>query len=341
MRLLVVKTSSLGDILNTLPALSDAGRERPGLEIHWAVEEAFAAVPAWHPAVARVIPVGLGRWRRKPRAREILASIRRVREQRYDLIIDAQGLAKSALLTLAARGPVCGFDFTSAREGIVSLLYGRRATASWELHAIDRQRRLFAQALGYPLPETAPDFGLEAPARPEKPRLLLLHGATWETKRWPEAYWIDLARHALDAGIEPLLRWHDAGERAEAERIAAAAPGTQVLPAPDLEALRRVIAGASVVAANDSGPAHLAAALGIPSVTLYGATRPEHNGTVGPGQVHLAAEFPCSPCRNRICTYKGPSAAVPACYGSLPPARVWREVKRLISDKGLAFPGNS
>src|SRR6516165_1315849 len=154
MRLLVVKTSSLGDILNTLPALSDAGRERPDLEIHWAVEEALAAVPAWHPAVARVIPVGLGRWRRKPRAREILASIRRVREQRYDLIIDAQGLAKSALLTLAARGPVCGFDFTSAREGIVSLLYGRRATASWELHAIDRQRRLFAQALGYPLPET-------------------------------------------------------------------------------------------------------------------------------------------------------------------------------------------
>ena len=85
-----------------------------------------------------------------------------------------------------------------------------------------------------------------------------------------------------------------------------------------------------MVAANDSGPAHLAAALGIPSVTLYGATRPEHNGTVGPGQVHLAAVFPCSPCRSRVCTYRGPSAVTPACYGSLPPEMVWREIEKLI-----------
>jgi heptosyltransferase I len=338
MRLLVIKTSSLGDILNTLPAVSDAAQARPGIEIDWVAEEAFAAAAAWHPAVREVISINLRRWRREPRLREIRAALARLRARRYDLIIDAQGLAKSALLVLLARGPACGFDYPSAREGMVSLLYGRHATASWELHAVDRQRRLFAQALGYPLPDTAPDFGLTPSPAPGRPRLLLLHGTTWATKRWPEAYWAELARLALAAGVEPALRWHDAAERVEAERIAAAAPGTVILPAPDLETLRRVIGGASVVAANDSGPAHLAAALGIPSVTLYGATRPEHNGTVGPGQVQLAADFPCSPCRSRVCTYKGPAAVVPACYATLPPGRVWREIQRLISDRGLPSP---
>ena len=330
MRLLVIKTSSLGDILNTMPAVSDAARAIPELEIDWVAEEPFAAAPAWHPSVRETIAVNLRRWRRHPSPTEILGFLGRLRARRYDLVIDAQGLAKSALLTLAARGPACGFDHASAREGAVSLLYGRRARASWDLHAVDRQRRLFSQALGYPLPDTPPDFGLARQAPPPTPRLLLLHGTTWETKRWPDSYWADLARRASAAGVEPLLRWHDEREREGAEAIAATAPGTRVLATPDLDALRRVIGEASAVVANDSGPAHLAAALGVPSVTLYGATRPEHNGTIGPGQVHLAAVFPCSPCRSRICTFRGPSAVTPACYASLPPDLVWREVEGLI-----------
>jgi heptosyltransferase I len=341
MRILVIKTSSLGDVLSTLPAVTDARRVRPDLEIDWAVEEAFAPAPAWHPGVSRVIPVNLRRWRRRLAAREIAAFLRQLRERRYDLIVDAQGLLKSALLALIARGPTCGFDTSSAREGLAALLYGRRASASWELHAVDRQRQLFARALDYPVPETPPDFGLARPKRKGKPSLILLHGATWTTKRWPESHWMALARLALAEGVEPRLRWQDAGEREQAERIAASAPGTRVLPAPDLESLRAVIAEASVAAANDSGPAHLAAALGIPSVTLYGATRAEHNGTVGPRQVHLSAEFPCSPCRNRICSYRGPSAVTPACYASLPPERVWREIARLLSDRDPAPPGSS
>ena len=168
----------------------------PGIEIDWVVEEAFAAAPAWHPAVSEVIPVNLRRWRRGFQLAEMGRFIGRLRARRYDLVIDAQGLVKSALLALLTRGPVCGFDYPSARESIASLAYRRHATASWEIHAIDRQRRLFAQALGYPLPETPPDFGLPPPARPARPRLLLLHGTTWETKRWPESHWIELARRA-------------------------------------------------------------------------------------------------------------------------------------------------
>ena len=330
MRVLIVKTSSLGDVLQTLPAVSDAIGAMSELSIDWLVEEAFAPAPGWHPGVTDVIPVALRRWRKRPDARQIFAILRRLRERRYDLIIDAQGLIKSAALTLFARGPVAGLDARSAREPAASLIYGRRISVPWDMHAIDRLRRLFAEALGYALPYSAPDYGLAVAPRPVTQRLLLLHGATWESKRWPESYWSDLARRAIGTGVEPVIRWHDAAERASAERIAAGAPGTSILPAPDLEVLREIIAGASMVAANDSGPAHLAAALGVPSVTLYGSTRPAHNGTLGPDQIHLAAEFPCSPCRSRVCLYRGRSTVQPACYATIPPERVWREIERLM-----------
>jgi heptosyltransferase-1 len=330
MRLLVVKTSSLGDILTTMPAVSDAVRAIPGLQIDWVAEEPFAAAPAWHPGVRDTIAVGLRGWRRRPSPGDMLRFLGRLRAKRYDLVIDAQGLAKSAMLTLAARGPSCGFDLASARERPASLLYRRRIRVSRDLHAVDRQRALFSQALGYPLPATPPDFGLPRQKQPATPRLLMLHGASWPTKRWPEGFWSALARHALDAGVEPLLRWHDAKERTSAEAIAAAAPGIRILPAPGLEALRQVIGEASAVVANDSGPAHLAAALGVPGVTLYGATRPDRTGTIGPGQIHLAANFPCSPCRGRTCAYRGPAEVRPACYASVPPALVWGKVKPLL-----------
>lgn len=330
MRILVIKTSSLGDILQTLPAVTDARRAKPDLTIDWLVEEAFAPAPSWHPSVSDVIPVGLRRWRKQPNARQMHALFRRLRARRYDLVIDAQGLIKSAALSLIVRGPSVGLDSKSAREAAASLVYGRRISVPRHMHAVDRLRFLFAEALGYALPNSPPEYGLKQAGRPAKLSLLMLHGATWESKRWPESYWSDLARRAIGAGVEPILRWHDTAERASAERIAAAADGTIILPAPDLETLRQVIAGASLVAANDSGPAHLAAALGVPSVTFYGATRPAHNGTLGPDQLHLTAEFPCSPCRNRTCTYRGPAEVKPACYATIPPERVWREIERLI-----------
>ena len=341
MKLLVIKTSSLGDVLQTLPAVSDACRARSDLEIDWAVESIFAQVPAWHPRVATVIPVHIRRWVRHPNLGEMGRLIRDLRARRYDLVIDAQGLMKSALLGLIAKGPVAGLDSASAREGVATLTYSRRFPVPWDMHAVQRVRTLFASALGYDLPTGLADYGLPSASRPVRPRLLMLHGATWATKRWPEEYWSELARRALGAGLEAALRWHDEEERASAERIVAAAPGTILLPAQNLQALREVIEGASVVAANDSGPAHLAAALGVPGVTVYGSTRPAHNGTYGPVQVHLAAAFPCSPCRSRTCLYQGPATVKPACYASLPPARVWDEVAKLLSDRGRVLPGSS
>jgi heptosyltransferase-1 len=334
MKLLLIKTSSLGDVLQTLPAVTDACHAVPGLEIDWVVEAPFAPVPRWHAQVREVIPVAFRRWRHKPDLGEITTLIRKLRSRRYDLVLDAQGLMKSALLALVARGPAAGQDFASAREPVAAIAYGRRMPIARDQHAVERTRQLFAAALGYSLPPGVGDYGLPARPAPARSRLLMLHGATWPTKRWPEAYWAELARRTLGRGMEAALRWHDAEEKASAERIAAAAPGTILLPAEDLEALREVIAGASIVAANDSGPAHLAAALGVPGVTVYGATRPAHNGTYGPAQIHLSADFPCSPCRNRLCTYREPAPVTPACYGSLPPDRVWASLETLLSDKG-------
>jgi len=150
-RVLVVKTSSLGDVLHTLPALTDAVQRRPGIRFDWVVEEAFAEVPAWHTAVDDVIPVALRRWKHRPlqvlRAGEPQAAVRQLRRHKYDLVIDAQGLLKSAVIARFARGPRAGLDRSSAREPVAAHAYHRKYAVPREQHAVQRVRQLFAAAL--------------------------------------------------------------------------------------------------------------------------------------------------------------------------------------------------
>jgi len=166
MRVLVVKTSSLGDVIHTLPALTDAARAIPGVRFDWLVEENFAEVPTWHPAVERVIPVALRRWRRSVLrtwlAGEWQAMTSQVRLADYDLAIDAQGLIKSAILTRYAGAPVHGLDRASIREPLASRFYDQRHAVAKGRHAVERVRELFAKSLGYALPE----FGVRMPFRP-------------------------------------------------------------------------------------------------------------------------------------------------------------------------------
>lgn len=324
-RLLLVKTSSLGDVVHALPALTEAAAALPGLRCDWVIEEAFAAIPAWHPAVDRVIPVALRRWRRRPQVAQIIASARALRARRHDLVLDAQGLAKSAALALLARGRRAGFDRASAREGVASLAYGQRIAVPRDLHAIERLRVLFAAALGYRPGDTPPPYGLDharlgavAPGE----ALVFLHGTAWRSKRYPLTHWQALARRAAAAGFPVLLPWGSPAEHEHAQRIAAATPAARVLPRLDLPGIARVLAGARAVVGVDTGLAHLAVALGRPTVTLYGATDPARTGTWGAGQVHLAAAYPCAPCLQRRCTQPGGALEAP-CYGTLAPDRVW------------------
>lgn len=333
----MIKTSSLGDVVHALPAVTDAARAIRGLAVDWAVERDFAAIPSWHPAVGRVIPVTLRAWRRRPlaawRSGEIAALRAALRHTPYDAVIDAQGLLKSAVLAATARGARHGLDFASVRERAAALAYRHRHAVAKGQHAIARNRALFAAALGYPLPADAPDYGLRRDATPPSglaaPYVVLLHGTTWATKQWPEPRWRAVAEIARRAGYGVHLPAHGAGERARAEAIAAGL-GT-VLPESDVAGAAAAIAGAAGIVAVDTGFAHLAAAFGVPAVTLYGPTAPDLTGTIGRNQArHAASGLPCIPCRSRVCAVIG-KAAPPPCLDSIAPEAVWSTLAGLIA----------
>lgn len=344
MRVLLVKMSSLGDVVHALPGVSDAvaalGTE---LTFDWVVEEAFAAIPARHTAVAEVIPVAWRRWRRNLGAGrgEMRAFATRLRQRRYDVVLDAQGLVKSAVVTALARGGIkAGLSRGSAREGLASLAYRRQVAVPRARHAIDRIRALFAGALGYPPPAGPPQYGIRgasgASARPAMPRCLLLHGTTWESKLWPVPFWRELAERAAGEGYEVVVPWASEEERVRAGQVADGTPA-QVLDRLPLADLADELAAAALVVGVDSGLAHLAAALEVPTVVVYGSTSSALTGVRGTRVRNLQADFPCSPCLSRVCRYHGPGRfsrgepVVPACYATVTPEAVWTAAMELTS----------
>ncbi len=327
MRVLLIKTSSLGDVIHTLPALTDAARAIPGIQFDWVVEEGFAEIPAWHPAVAQVIPVAIRRWRKNLwqtlRNGEWRRFKARLRETRYDLVIDAQGLLKSAWLTRYVKAPVAGLDRDSAREPLASRFYAQRYAVPREQHALERVRQLFAQALGYPLPSAIGDYGLnrrQLAAASASPYLLFLHGTTWPSKHWPEACWRELAERMSAQGWAVRLPWGNASEQARAERIVAGLDNAAVLPKLNLAGVAKVIAGAQACVAVDTGLGHLAAALDVPSISLYGPTLPGRVGAYGRAQIHLCASGPNAGLGDR---HK-------PCFDDLLPERVATELQALL-----------
>ncbi|HYQ55049.1 MAG TPA: lipopolysaccharide heptosyltransferase I, partial [Pseudomonas sp.] len=314
MRVLIIKTSSLGDVIHTLPALTDAAHAIPGIRFDWVVEEGFAEIPSWHPAVDRVIPVAIRRWRKNLwqtlRSGEWKAFKQRLREHKYDLVIDAQGLVKSAWLTRYVKAPVAGLDRYSAREGLASRFYDRRLSVAVGQHAVERVRQLFAMALAYDLPEGIGNYGLDLDRLqlpPAAPYVVFLHGTTWATKHWPEAYWRELAERLGRRKLQVRLPWGNPAEKARAERIAQGLNNCEVLPRLNLAGVARVLAAAKACVAVDTGLGHLAAALDVPTISLFGPTNPGLTGAYGRVQVHQASDFPCAPCLQKKCTYK-PSA---------------------------------
>jgi len=292
MKILIVKTSSLGDLIHMLPALSDAQQALPGLQADWVAEAPFADIPRWHPAVQQVIPIAMRRWRQAWRSRqtwhEFAAARAQLQAERYDAVVDSQGLLKSALWALQARGPRIGYDRASAREPLAAWCYQRHCPVPRQQHAIARNRQLLAMALGYALPETGPDYGLQDLAsRLPPPDIALpqrfvmgLHGTSRDDKLWPTEGWIALAQSLQAQGRPLLLPWGNEAEHARAQTIAQHSAGVQVLPRLGLNALAQVIAAAEAVVGVDTGLLHLAAALGKPGLALYTATPPALTGAV-------------------------------------------------------------
>lgn len=295
MRVLLVKMSSLGDVVHTLPALTDAAEAVPGIRFDWVVEEGFAEIPGWHPAVQRTIPIALRRWRKHPlrdfSGPEWREFRRQVRGQHYDAVIDAQGLLKSALVSRLVKAPLYGLDKQSAREPLASRAYRYKINVPRDMHAVERTRMLFAKALNYPVPTNQGDYGVRANLLDEKPRrsrgLLFFHGTARVEKLWPEANWVALARIAVEAGYPVWLPWGSAGEKARAVQIAEQCEGAQVLPQLNLLGLSGLLLDASGAVAVDTGLGHLAAALDVPTVSLYGPTNMRLIGAYGRNQVHI------------------------------------------------------
>ena len=353
MRVLIVKVSSLGDIIHTLPAVTDAHRADKDLVFDWVVEENFAEVPAWHPAVDKVIPVAIRRWRKnlvKTYMRKEFRSFKHALQgEHYDLVIDAQGLIKSGVISRLSRGLTIGLSNRTIREPLATLFYNKVYSVPWTEHAVDRVRQLFSRALKHRYDTEQVDYGLD-PSRFEdaddleanthEKTVVFLHGTTWVTKHWPEYYWKHLAHIANEAGYKVLLPWGDQSEKQRADFIARDNPGARVLDKQSLSGIANTINRSAGVISVDTGLGHLAAALAKPTVSLYGPTDPGLSGTFGRNQLHMNSNLNCAPCVKRSCSYAGPGitdefnsqpfAVTPPCFSSHKPENVWQQFERLV-----------
>src|SRR5258706_1897379 len=224
--ILIVKTSSLGDVIHGLPVASDIRRQFPGARIDWIVEEAYAPLVSLHPAVGRIIPVALRRWRRRLLVpdtwREIRDFVRGARAETYDAVIDIQGLVKSAVVCAAARGMRHGFDAESVRERLAASFYDFTYNVTRSQHAVVRNRALVAQALRYRVGDDV-DYGIRVPALEalrSRRYCVLLHMTSRRDKLWPEAAWSELGRLLSSRGLECVLPWGTHDEKQRSERIA-------------------------------------------------------------------------------------------------------------------------
>ncbi|BBI91444.1 ADP-heptose:LPS heptosyl transferase I [Serratia symbiotica str. Tucson] len=294
MQVLIVKTSSMGDILHTLPALSDAMQAIPGIRFDWVVEEGFRQIPTWHPAVDRVIPVAIRRWRKNwfgRATRQQRGDFKRTVQQRsYDVVIDAQGLIKSAaLITSLAKGCKHGQGCKSAREPFASWFYNHRHEISKQQHAVERTRQLFAKSLGYDQPGSYGDYAIAGRFLSQPPAdagqyLVFLHATTRDDKHWPEQNWRELIKLAANSGLRIKLPWGAEHERLRALRLAEGFAHVEVLPQLSLQQVAEVLAGAKSVVSVDTGLSHLAAALNKSNITLFGPTDPGLIGGYGQNQ---------------------------------------------------------
>ena len=286
-RILLIKTSSLGDVIHNLPVVNDIHTHFPNVEIDWVVEESFADIPRLHPQVNQVFTVAMRRWKKyifsQKTWHEITKFKKLIQQNQYNAIIDTQGLLKSALITRCANGVKHGYDKSSIRESLASYFYDKTYNISYQQHAVTRNRALVALSLGFAAPTNAPDYGISAPkcelTLPEK-YIVALHSTSRNSKLWPTQHWVDLGQQLQQQNLSLVLPWASDTEHLRAQAIAKQVPGSIVLPQLNIRELSGVIANATAAIGVDTGLSHLATALNRPVVAIYTDTMPVLTGVM-------------------------------------------------------------
>jgi heptosyltransferase-1 len=285
LNILIVRVSSLGDVVHNMPMVADIHRHFPAAQIDWVVEEGYTSLVGLNPHVRKIIPIALRRWRKTLFAAATRAEIgafrRELQAERYDLVFDTQGLLKTSVVMRMARLAPQGrrIGLANATEGsgyepISRIFHDQSIPVGLRTHAVTRARLVAAAALGYQL-EGQPDFALQPPepARwawmPEQPYVVFFHGTARAAKQWPQAQWIKLGQALAERGLQILLPWGSAREQEAARQLAAGIPGATVLPALPMMQAVALVQQARLVVGLDTGLTHIAAAYGKPTIELY------------------------------------------------------------------------
>ncbi len=298
MNILIVKTSSMGDVVHALPVLDDIQAHYPDAQIDWLVETPFHQITKLHPAIRTVIPMSWRKWRknlRAPATRNAIRSlIATLRAAQYDRVIDLQGLVKSAVWAKLARGKTLhGFDARSAREPLARLAYTHAHAVSPDLLAIERSRLLCAAALGYAMPQTR-SFGIVAPPMQaadwslSAPYWACIHGSSDDARLWPQADWVQLAQAGQTLGLAVVLIWGSDAERERSVQLQismhALGIAAHVPPFLTIAQTAQVLSASQAVVGLDTGFTHLAGALGKPCISLHRTHDPARTGVQGDGR---------------------------------------------------------
>ena len=343
MKVLLIKMSSMGDIFHTFPAITDLKTRYPQVEIDWVVEDGFKEIAAWHPAIRNVIPIHLRRWMKNRKLsswREFKNWKAALQTESYDYVVDAQGLLKSSLIARSATGKaIYGYDKHSSRESISHWFYHHHFSVDKELHAVQRIRQLFGKIFSYTLGVDI-NFGINqnfTSVQKNPRKLVFIIGTSWVTKLWSTSEWQQLARIALDAGYEVEVIWGSAEEKAIAQQIIDSCPGATRPPERmSITAIAEKLVEAKGVVGLDTGFSHLAGALEIPTIALYGPTSPTKVGLIGDHTLNmqLSPALDCMPCHKRQCKWLPENSLdTPPCLQNLHAAEVWKELTDLFATR--------
>ncbi len=321
MRVLIVKISALGDVIHALPTLSWLKNIDPSIEIDWLVEEGFASLLEGHSLLRKVHRLGLKRWRRQgwlAAIKGVKSTLAELRRENYDLVLDLQGNCKSGLFTMFS-GALrrYGFDRDGVREWPNLLATNHKVPLGADSHHISDRSLAVAQAafpgdkeipLAGPMeihPEAAAaiDKQLEELDLKQQPLIVLQYGTTWTTKLWPLDSWQELALQLCDQDrLRPILIWGNDAEHDACQAISKATNGRAMIwPRGSLPELVALLKRADLVVGGDTGPIHIAAAVGTSTVSLFRVTDATRNGPRGDQHIRLQSPLECAPCLRKNC----------------------------------------